>query len=402
MIRDILILGKPREIFSLEILNPEDILDLYKKYDKDFIYNIQGQFCIQIIFEDNRSLIFTDKLGFYPTFLDIRKGSICNNIEISNINENFIEESESYNDISYQSIINKDIFSNIINNLEIIRKLKSCMFFDTIDTNYKLLKPNSIYTIDRNSYDRADYEDQEYNSKSSPSSRLLYIINKRYKENSLIELSFGYDTRLILACLLKLGLKFKYISYGEEKLLVKKYLSQIIKDATIEEISEELILKDTENIVKSHLYSTNGFGDPFYKAHNYYCTDNFYEKCGLLISGGGLNEFYNMYKDKMNFLLESIRFNTGVGHHIKYVLSKCNALYIYADLIFLSSIRNENKNKDEIIKELTSEIYPTLVNVPYFNDIIKPNEIFSHFRSEKFSFNTRKKYLNMLKEEQSL
>jgi len=404
MIKEIIILGFPYDLDNTKILDEEDIELLYEKYNDDIINYVQGFFGLEIIFE-NYSKVITERFGLYPIFLNLKNFRIYNDIEIKDINYDFLKDSENYNDTRYLSPYRDEFLVSIEDNhftADVVKKIaeiKELKYFPTIDNNFILLKNNSIYTIRDKDINREEKKFIDYKEDIDPSDRFEYIVKERTKNKKVLtQLSYGHDTRLIVAALLKNNIDFDYQSYGPEKELVERDLLPIIGKNPIE-FDDDCIRENPINIVKEHLKSTSGFGDPFYKAHNYYYAENLYKNYDIIITGGEFNEFFDVWTNKIRLFYQSLRACTGYGNHHRYYINNgINLFFPYQDYKFLYSIRNLG-NKNKISQDITEKIFPKMNTVKYWNDIWGSKPIVSKFGGYKFEFNTRKKYLELLIED---
>jgi len=386
---NIIVLGKPLSL-DRKVLNSEDILKMYNEKGLSFISEIDGLFGIQI---DGK--IFTEKTGLFPVFFDPETKEIYENIEINDINTSFIEDSRSYNDIHYNSILDMKIFDSgkFEDQYNIYKYLK---YFSTLDILKKLLIFDSLYDINNNIYINNIYINNNILYRENYEDRFLKIIERETKNKKvLLSLSFGRDSRLILAALLKLGIDFDYISFGKESILVDRYLKPIIGKDKIE-INTKYIFDHFDEIIYNHIFDYNGFGDIFYDCNQFYLEDTIYPQYDVILFGHGSNEFYNSINNKEKVFMYKLRYLTGLGHSLKNRFIKNNAFFPYIDQILINST-SKNITKNIFFDKLIDKIYPDLGKIPKQNFFPSMSEKRNRFGIE-FSENTRLKYLLKLKE----
>jgi hypothetical protein len=327
----------------------------------------------------------TDIFGVDPSFFDSNSNLITDNIDFNNISLDtvYVDMSRLYDDVDYNSMYPTFILDklNLFNNNDI----------PTISKKHVLLLPNSEYTFNYDTnylsviknifkFDKID---------KNPIDVLMdYLyVNIQKKESILLPLSSGYDSRLLLACLLKLNIKFDAYSIGADRKFVETKLKDFVPGIFINyKIANNI--KFIDNII----YDTNGFGDPFFWIFMHDIIKNLYSKYDIILSGIGHNEFFgiNVLTD-LNYW--NFRFITGVGHHIKSWSSKSNMIYPFLNTEYISSCINIGASvKNEYCYNAIKKINPKLSDIPFPKLANKNNPKYGC----KYNFNTRKTYLEIL------
>ena len=255
----------------------ECLIDLYKKYDIDFIKKLDGEFAIALIdFSKKKILMSTDIFATKPIFYSFYKG----NIMIS----------------SYEKSIE-------LNKMKGIKKLEPNKT-EIYDLNtLKRLEIKTIYNFDLKQY-KDNYDDWNKAFEKAIMKRTNNLQRKLF-----ISLSSGYDSGAICCALNNLGIKYNsYTVNGKEDKEILEQRYKINKNNSKSyDLNEEIINnyvkkneKDCCNYIRKVREDSNK--DPYEvlkdrasAGGSFICDKAREEGCIISLSGQGADEIYSDY-----------------------------------------------------------------------------------------------------------
>ena len=205
------------------------------------------------------------------------------------------------------------------------------------------------------------------------------IINISKNSKVLIPLSAGYDSRAIYSVLYGNNVNYNRYTYGNEK----KYIDSWKLDNNVFPEFDG----NYKEYVDKHIFDMNGMGDIYYKCHNFYLQDNYWNDYDLLFTGDGGNEFLS--KKDNSFAMV---YATGDGHHYKTQCKKIKTISPYCSRLFLSLVKETGLSRKEVITEVIKTNCKKLLDYDFYSGSEMTNNEYSNF-GHKFSFNTKYTYL---------
>jgi len=386
------IYGKPYHTFEYYPHTEYTILDIYQQYlFPSFIDYIDGQFAIQIL-QDDKEIWITDYYGLYPIFYNDIEKKVCINF-IQNMD---LEVESKYIDLCKKNL-DRDYYSSLpvhfLNFDDFCFYNKNMLdkkYFLTPWKNWFVLPPRSICIIHNNKITIESYLFKKETTNSTHDILVNSIIKtSKQKDNILLALSAGYDTRTLFSILQKYNICFDRYTYGIEDEYVTKNLHTYNSIPSFN-------MCNISNIVNDNISIMNGMGDLYVHVHEIFY-EIFLKKYDFVYTGDGGNYFLG-YE---NINIPTIQYAIGNGHYYKHLSNNINLFLPYAQKQIIHNKEQKTKqNRIKILLDIIKQNNEELLNVPCYTKYLYQNNQVSNFPF-LFYYNTKynyiKKYIKHMK-----
>lgn len=394
------IFGNPYHSLEYSFLNKDEIYDLLFKNDEN-LENISSLDFLDGVFSlvyenDDYLIIISDPYGLYPIFYNKKELKAVDNFtDIANYK---FEKSSTYEtfvknnlDKSYHSVLGSNVLQ------EDIRKIISKKCFESPFKNWKIVPPGCVIKINKKTkiekfyyYNVIDINEKYLEEPEKIIENCVLSLSSNKKV--LSPLSSGYDSRTIFSILYNNRDVSRY-TYGKEKEFVDSNFIGI-PNCIQDHFSD---FENYDSYVKKYCLEMNGMGDIYYKIHNFYIQNNYYNY-DIMFTGDGNNEFVGNHKNTFH-LFYSARYATGDGHHYKTQARKIKAVPPYCQKRLLSVIKGKNSDslRREICLKLINKYNKQFLDIPFYSGDEYTKNMNSNF-GHRFFFNTKEKYLHIFYE----
>ncbi len=195
-------------LFEGDMLLPGDvktILNLYKKYRDDFILHINGIFNLLLWDKaNNRIIIANDKLGLLPFYYHKMKDS--SGLLVSTKLKDIMELAKFDKKINKNALVQFALFNYITSRDTFITGIYQFLPAARIIWCNNKVAESSYYSLTKYFYEEPISEEELMNEFPEVLLKSIrdWVTNKK---RIGILLSGGYDSRVLLACLMKIGIK---------------------------------------------------------------------------------------------------------------------------------------------------------------------------------------------------
>lgn len=276
-------------VFEGNILFPRDvsgILNLYKRYNDDFILYINGIFNLLLWDKvDNKMIIANDKLGLLPFYYHKMKDS--SELLFSTKIKDIMELAKFDKTINKKALAQFALFNYITNRDTFITGIYQFMPATRIIWQNNEISETSYYSLTKYFNEEPISEEELMNE--FPEVMLKSICDWAADKKRIgILLSGGYDSRVLLACLMKIGIKGYAYTWHNPKVKEGFIAQRLALSAGF--VHKFLPYYPEDNKAPENIYEVGAateFTFPLFHIGRYYAVKKIAPEVDILFSGQG-------------------------------------------------------------------------------------------------------------------